>query len=262
MTGVQIISIVQDDLLKKDENTEDFLFHLTTPKGYELDYIYGNVVKYEYLLKIIEENTVKTINSDIETLDKLLSENLNLKKKLAYFVPFQDKIITQNQAKPIVPTFPYDVPNIETAIINGEEIPFTTNYKNSEYKRPVYDPLWLENYKKRWCYIPHQISLNLQSLFLIPSEVEERYDFFKTLSFNENFKPLNDDAAGFLVYNFLVDKAVVYKNYIILIGKPSRTGAQIISFSRSKIPQRDYIVQIVSPDDQAIDYTFLYKEMK
>jgi hypothetical protein len=262
MTGVQIISIVQDDLLEKDESTENFLFHLTTPKGYELDYIYGNVIKYEYLLKTIEENTVKTINSDIETLDKLLTENLNLKKKLAYFVPTQDELITKNQGKSIPPTFPFDVPSIEIARTNGKEIPFTTHYKNANYKRPIYDPLWLKNYKKRWCYIPQQISLSLQRLFLIPSSPDEQHDFFGMLSFNECFTPLKEYDAGFLVYNFCVDRAVVYKNNIIMIGKPSRNGAQIISFSRSEIPQRDYIVYIVSPDDQAIDYAFLYKRMK
>ncbi|GLC28865.1 hypothetical protein [Clostridium omnivorum] len=59
-TGASIISIVQDDLLPKGVNEKLFLIQLSTPEGYEEDFIYGNAVKYDYQKKSIEENSVKT----------------------------------------------------------------------------------------------------------------------------------------------------------------------------------------------------------
>ncbi|MFZ5988602.1 MAG: hypothetical protein ACOYWZ_15965 [Bacillota bacterium] len=257
MKGAQVISVVQDDLLAKEENRADFLFHLSTPKGYEIDYIYDNVIRYEYLMKKIKEHTVKSANANIDTLEKLLDENLTLKKELSYFIPTQDKLITKEKCKPIAPTFPYEAPDIKTIRERGMEVPFNINFNNDQYKRPVYDPLWLQNYKRRWCYIPRQVCYNLQRLFVIPKDPKEHYDFLGMLSFHESYKPLREDEVGFLIYNFDVKTTVVYKRQILLIGEPKRTGAQIITFDRKSIQSLDYIVHLVTPDDQEVDYTYL-----
>lgn len=59
-TGASVISIVQDNLLPSGVNEKLFLIQLSTPEGYEEDFIYGNAIKYDYLKKTIEENSVKT----------------------------------------------------------------------------------------------------------------------------------------------------------------------------------------------------------
>lgn len=257
-TGVQIVSVVQDDLLPNDINTKDFLFHLSTPEGYEIDFIYGNVIKYEYLKKKIEENTVKSMTTNVNgdnTLEQLINENFSLKKELSYFVPLEDKVITQEKCKPIPPNFPYDAPDIHTVLAKSKKMSFNINYQDNQYRRLVYDPLWLRNYKKRWCFIPKQVCYNQHKLFLIPDNPEDQFNFFGILGFHENYKPVKTDEYGFLIYNFSVNNAFIYNDQILLIGEPARTGAQIISINCNSIQNYKYhLVRIVTPDNQEVDW--------
>lgn len=59
-TGASVISIVQDDLLPKGVNERLFLIQLSTPEGYEEDFIYSNAVRYDYLKKTLEDNSIIT----------------------------------------------------------------------------------------------------------------------------------------------------------------------------------------------------------
>lgn len=260
-TGFQVVSVVQDDLLSEGINTKDMLFQLCTPQGYEIDFIYGNVIEYEYLKKQIEENTVMHASVDVsgyKTLEQLLNANLSLKKELAYFIPLEDKVITQEKCRPFPQNFPLDAPDIQTIRKKAVAIPFKVDYQNIEYNRPVYDPQWLKNYKKCWCYIPMQVCCNQHRLFLIPENHEEQVDFYGILSFHESYKPVNANEYSFLVYNTNINEAVIYHNQVLLIGTPSRTGAEIITVNRSSIPEnQNYHVRLVTPDNQETNYIML-----
>ena len=260
-TGFQVISVVQDDLLPGDLNTKDILVQLCTPDGYEIDFIYGNVIKYEYLKKQIEENTVKSAYSSVSeytNLELLLNENLSLKKELSYFVPLEDKEITQEKCRPVPSEFPFEIPDIKTIRLKGKEINFNMNYRNDNYERPVYDPLWLENYRKRWCFLPKQICYNRHRLFLIPENKEEQPDFFGVLSFHESYKPVKFNEYGFLLNNSHISKVVIYNDQILLIGTPSRTGAEIITIIKSDLSQNQtYLIRLVTPDDLEVDNIIL-----
>ncbi len=261
-TGAQAAAVIQDDLLAEGENKADFLFHMATPAGYELDYCYGHVIRYAHLLKQIEENTVKASETEIDNgfarLEKLLDENLSLKKELSCYVPLEDERITSERCKPYPPDFPLEAPDIKTVRTGGKELAFKVSCRLTGYRRPVYDPRWLENKKRRWAYIPKQVCLSLQKLFIIPYGPEELHDLFGMLGFREEYQPVKEDENAFLIYNFQVSRAVVHSNQLLLIGKPSRSGAEIITITRSSVPEGNYIVRLVTPDDCEVDYTLLY----
>ncbi|HEX9060372.1 MAG TPA: hypothetical protein VF941_09345 [Clostridia bacterium] len=248
--GAQIISIVQNDLLPEGVNTKDFVFQLSTPKGYEIDYLSHSIIRYEYLMDKIKESTVgafHAIDQDKGSLsEELLSKNTALKKELSYYIPLKDEIIPKQSYK--------TTDSIHAILKSGHKIPFHTNFKGSMYKWPLYSPSWKENYKRSWCYVPKQIEYNLHRLLIIPQSKEKQQDFFGMLGFHEKYEHIKSNQYGFMIYRFNVSGAIAYKNQVLFIGTPSRTGAQIVSIDRNSIDgYTEYIIQLVTPDNFEID---------
>lgn len=254
--GAQIVSILQDDLLSQGVNTKDLLFQLSTPEGYEIDFIRNNVIRYEYLMQIIKENTVGAfdpLENEYKSQEKLLIENAALKKELSYFIPLKDEIIRQKTCGRVLGSQTKS-DNLQSIIPEGEKIPYSYNYINPIYKRPLYDPSWNANYKRMWCYIPKQIEYNLHRLLVIPKDKENQKDFFGTLGFHEKFQLIKPEQLGFMVYNFNVSDVKLYKDQLILVGTPSRAGAQIVSISRSNLKAySEYKIRLVTPDNSEVD---------
>lgn len=258
-TGAQIVSIVQNDLLPEGVDTKEFLFQLSTPKGYEVDFLNHNIIRYEYLMKQIEEHTVPSFADETEnkSLEKLLKENAALKRELTFFIPQQDELI-HHQVSEGFSNDTGDPSNTSAAIQQGKKIPFVFNYNHPQYKRPLYSPLWKTNYKRKWAYIPKQVESNMHRLHIIPQGQDLRYDFFGILGFHGNYQPVKSDQYGFLIYNFDVSKAIVYKNQLIFIGVPSRTGAEILSIEHDNLKDyKNYLVRLVTPDNSEFDCTVL-----
>jgi hypothetical protein len=184
--------------------------------------------------------------------DRLINENLYFKKQLSYFIPSDDTLITGEDVKPIPPNFPFDAPDIKSVRSKGKKVSYHVNFNNKEYRRPIYDPNWVDNLKKRWCYVPRQVYLNSYRLFPIP---EKSDDLFEGFSFHETFQPIKTYESGFLIYKFTVSDVIVYDNQILLSGTPIRNGAQIITINRANLQNnKDYLVRIVTQDNEEIDY--------
>lgn len=255
-TGARIISITQNKLLPEGIDTKDFIFQLSTPKGYEVDFLRYNIIRYEYLMEQIKKNTVGAFNPVEEgnPLEQLIQENKALKQELSYFIPLEDEIIYQ-QSCDSVPDSQNDISSI---IKQGQKIPFSYNYKNPAYKRPLYDPSWKANYKRMWCYIPRQIEYNLHRVLIIPNDKESQVDFFGMLGFREKFQPVKPGQYGLMVYNFNVSDVKLYKNRLLLAGTPSRAGAQIVSINADNLKgYAKYKVSLVTPDNSEIDCNIL-----
>mgnify|MGYP000963955350 FL=1 len=78
------------------------------------------------------------------------------------------------------------------------------------------------------------------------------------LGFYDVYQPINDDEVGFLVYNLTAQKVIQLNDQIIIIGIPARTGVEIISLNQGCIPcDKDYAIQLVTPDSCEIDYLSL-----
>lgn len=259
--GVQVISLVQDQALPDKVDTQDFIFQLATSKGYELDYLYRNVIRYDYLMEKIKENTVMT-SAELEekdgNLEELFRKNQQLKKELQYFIPLEDKIVPADTCRPIPSELNMKTADIKTALEKGKKLNITTLYQSKQYQRPIYDPDWKENYQKKWAYVPEQVCLNLHRLFVLPMDEEVRKDLLGMLGFKESAKPLKAGEKGFLVYNHSISKAIVHGNQILLLGEPSRTGAQVISLSNTSLDNgKAYIVKLVTPDYAEVDYDII-----
>lgn len=252
-TGASIVSITQDDLLPEGTDTKDFIFQLSTPDGYEVDYLRQNIIRYEYLKKQIEENTVHGLTVDSNTLDGLMKANAALKKELGYFIPLEDGRITQQYCEGLV--YPKeDLTDIPTADKLGRKIPFIVHYENPKYQRPLYHPLWQANHTRGWSYIPRQMQNSLHRLLPIPRDKKLQRDFYGAAGFYVRYPAVLPDRQGFLIYNFKVSKATVYKNQLLLEGTPSRSGAWVISVYGNEMKKYDdYLVKLVTPDHSEID---------
>lgn len=267
--GVEVITVNKDTLFPKGEGKGDFLIQLSTIGGYEVDFIYEkNVMKYEYLMKQIEEHTVKAKTTSLLTkadlnLEELKNANKLLKEQLSRYIPIQDeKIITEKECRPL-PSF-YKVGktfDLKTACERGTEIKYKLHYRDKVYRRPTYHPEWRKNAAKGWAYIPDKICENLHRLFSIPKSSAKQLDLFGRLGFFENYSPISKEDVGLLIYNFNVDKVIKYNNQIILRGMPSRVGAEIISINRrSLLNKKNYLVQLSTPNCIEIDYDILAVE--
>jgi hypothetical protein len=98
------------------------------------------------------------------------------------------------------------------------------------------------------------MSYSIHRMFLIPESAEEQLDFFGILSFHQNYKPVKGGEYSFLIYNSHVSKVVIYHDQILLIGTPSRAGAEIILINKRDMPRNQAcLIRLVTPDDREID---------
>lgn len=268
--GAEVISILQDSLLSKDEKEKEFIFQLCTKGGYLIDYIYGGVINYQYLKGLIEKNSVSSrlpqeedyidIENDNKSLNELITENLQLNKELSYYTPLEESLlITEDSCKSISNSIEIKDNYIKEASDKGEKINFTIKYNNSGYKRPIYDPVWKENYQLGWAYMPTKLCQYMHNLFIIPKDKEKEKNFMGSLGFSEKYKRLKKDELGLLLYNFNIKKIVKFEDRMILVGIPCKRGASIISIKDKDLTKgMNYIFQMMTPDNEEIDMKYLY----
>lgn len=256
-SGVQVVSVVQNSLLADEVNEENFLFQLATGKGYEIDYIYYNVFRYEHWKKQMEENTAKPSFLETEgvTLEELQEENELLKKEVSYFMPVDAEVITEEACKRSSGLGDFEELAVDTIRSKGKILSYTVRYNNPQYRRPVYDPSWKKNYRDMYSYMPDQICFNLHRLFVLPLRIEDRNVLFGKLAFFDGYGTMSNKEQGFLTYGFTVKKAYMLKNQLVLEGEPSRRGAGLIVIKRSLLPaEGELFVRLVTPDLSEIDY--------
>lgn len=257
-TGAQIIAVKVNDVLPPGSDTGDFLFQLSTGKGYEVDYEYGGYAKSDYLKRLEKKESDKTTSEEPQEPQEnkfLKNENAYLKEELSNYVPIKDEALTQQMYKIPVSGFTGEPTDIGTVWSKGKKLAFTVNYENKHYKRPVYDPSWKENSQKKWGYIPKQIYLNQNKILIIPDTPEKQEDLFGALAFQEGYKLIGDNEIGLLIYNYTVTEAVDYKGQVVLTGNPSRNGAQIISFDKKDLHGSNCcLFQLATPDGYELDY--------
>jgi hypothetical protein len=259
-SGMQVISIVQNDLLPKGVNEDQYLFQLSTPMGYEADFIYYDVINYEYLKEIIKKNSVGTTVEDLQenkTLEQLRTENLKLKGELKYYIPLGNNIlITSEICRDNIAELSQG--EIENAKKEGKDLKFEFKYRDINYRRPIYDPSWKKNYWLGWAWIPNKICEAMHSVFIIPTDLEEQKNLLGSLSYKESYKNISENEIGILVYNFDVKDISVFENEILINGIPTRTGANVISINMNTLAKgRNYALRLISPDNSEFDYDIL-----
>lgn len=235
LMGAQIVAVRVNDVLPKEIDSKNFLFQLSTPAGYEMDYLYGDYGRSDYLKKIEPVSTSALAQGqDDPSLDELKKENTLLRKELSYYVPLEDEMrITEEDC----PDRSFDVisrnGDIPKDILGKRiDIPFTIHYSNLQYKRPIYHPAWKKNYRQGWAYVPRKVCDALHNLFIVPTDKEKQADFLGNLAFFEKFQPIDERQIGLLVYDFDIKSIKTFDDQIFITGIPSRTDAQIISINQ------------------------------
>lgn len=268
--GAEVISILQDNLLFNGEKEKECIFQLSTKEGYVLDYIYGGVINYKYLKELIEKNSVSSrlpeeeeymdIEDEKKSLYELRKENLQFKKELSYYIPLgENLVITDKSCKVGYNSIECEKENIKTAVDKGDNIRFSIKYRNSRYKRPIYDPSWKENYKLGWAYMPTKLCQYMHNFFIIPKDKEKEKNLIGSLALNEKYREIRKDEVGLLLYNFHIKKIVRFEDRLILLGVPKKIGCSIISIKEKDLTKGiNYIFQMVTPDNEEIDAKYLY----
>jgi hypothetical protein len=263
-SGMQVVSIRLKDALPEGKDMEEFLFQLSTPAGYEIDYLFQRCGKSEYYKKLEKWETTEYVfagQQEENNLDNLKNENKLLKEKLFRFVPPGTEAVSREKCRPGNGTvLPGGNTGIKTLIEKSNKIPFEISFRNSEYKRPVYHPFWKENLVNGWSYVPRKICENMRRLFPIPQDDEKRHNMLGSLAFYEEYSKAEADEYSILAYGFYVEEVSVPGSSIIIIGQPARTGAQIITISKSFLQAetgQSGTVHLVTRDGCEVDYAVI-----
>lgn len=261
--GIEVVSILQDHLLEEGVDKKHLLFQLSTPKGYGIDDIVYQVYNYEYLMEEIRKHTVRqtfiSISVD-KTVQELEQDNRDLRKDLSYYIPLEEDVIItdQNCRLTINQRLANNINKLSIVKDHGTPIQHQRVYQNPEFQRPTYNPLWKKHLQEGWAYIPTKICENSHNLFVLPSNVTERQSFLQKQSLHDPIE-LSDQGTYILMFNFTPQEIIQYKEQIIILGTPSRTGAHIISLHIEGIKKYpSYLIQLVTPDLYEIDYTILH----
>lgn len=251
--GVQIISIKAEDVTVGTDNPQNIIVQLCTPSGYEIDYQYVSLNT-----PTTSENDTASSQVEIRSTENGMDsekQNQLLQQELAYFISKSNhSIYFQHNGSYMTSNVLTSNIDLDEAFEYSKHLGFSLSYDNARYSRPIYHPLWKQNYDKEWCYIPRKMYLNMKRLFVLPSDKEVASDLCGELGFFEDFPESRKDQITMLVYNFSVDQARIYENNILLTGTPSRYGAQVVNIPKSKLDiNQEYAVRLVTRDSCEID---------
>ncbi len=258
--GAAIVSIKVNDVLSQAKESQDYLFQLSTPKGYELDFLYNHYHRSDTLNQ--EESTIQTfcmITKDESNYLDLKKENHLLKTEISYYFPLDEEgVITQQSCRNSTSINLSTQVDIATVIEKGREINYGIAYESLPYRRPIYDPTWEQKAPNGWAYIPEKVCQANRKLFVLPSKEKERLNILEKLSFYEPLQPIKENESSLLIYNFMPSQVFILNHQMVLLGIPHRTGALILTINKNNLMHdTDYLVQLITPDFSELDYDVL-----
>lgn len=107
--------------------------------------------------------------------------------------------------------------------------------------------------------VPDKICENIHNLFVLPTNQEEQKSFLQNLSIHDKISiDSSKKSSHILLFNFQPQQVIQYEQQIIILGTPTRKGAYIISIGQENTKSdREYLIQLVTPDLMEIDYNVL-----
>lgn len=149
---------------------------------------------------------------------------------------------------------------------NGKEIPLQFAYNNPDWQRQMYKEYWHSSYG-RWSYIPNRIHYAMHRIFVTYPTASVFYDFTHNLGIwdeNDDFQIMSSTSTPFenmvlVVMQTKVDKIVTLGNQVVVIGRPSLNGLQVLLIPTQDLnpydPKESILFQLVTPEGDEIDYT-------
>jgi hypothetical protein len=254
--GSQIVAINVNNIIPENIDNKTFLFQLSTPSQYEIDYLYATYYKTDYVKDEMSKDKVEPTYAN-KVVTKLSDENAKLKQELSFYIPNNDKLDKDKTCKHRRKQIETKLNNSSIDLANNEEIPFVFKYIDDAYIRPIYDPTWKQNYEEGLCYIPTKICKAFNNLYMLPHESNKRLTFFQDLGFHEEHTIIEDSELSFLIYKFIPEKILIVDNEVHIMGIPSRTGAYIISVDKNKLPNNLDTIKLVTPNSLELDYLLM-----
>lgn len=194
---------------------------------------------------------------------------MTCEERLKALEPSEPKTIYDYELMPDrdISKFKEQVSPISLAQKLGSKIPFATVYKNLNWQRPAYDPLW-HSINWRWSNVPFKIAYQQHIVYDYQGGGSWWYDLSGNLALNgipTGPSPIHESAftVGYpyvvrlIVFNFDISSIKHYKNQILVSGKPLRKGLTIIDFDTKDLPDSKKLLQLVTPDGYEIDYLIL-----
>ena len=161
--------------------------------------------------------------------------------------------------------FKAEVLPISSVQKNGSKVPFVTVYKDLNWKRPAYDPIWHSS-NWRWSYVPLNIAYQQHIIYSYEGGGSWWYDLSGNLALPnsaEGPSPINKFAftikypyvIRLIVFNFNITSIKYYKNQILVSGEPLRKGLTLLDFdTRNFFFNTRKLLQLATPDGYEVDY--------
>lgn len=194
---------------------------------------------------------------------------MTCEEKLKALEPSEPKTIYDHELMPDrdMSMFKEEVFPISLVMKKGSKIHFSTVYKNLNWQRPAYSPLWHSTYW-RWSNVPLKIAYNQHIVYAYSGGLSWWYDLSSNLALEgvpAGPSPIHKSAftigypyvVRLIVFNFHIASLKYYKNQIVVTGEPLRTGLTIIDFDTKDLPASKKLLQLATPDGYEIDYLIL-----
>ncbi len=199
-------------------------------------------------------------NSIIQSIEaQLRKENTKLEDILKHILP-------ESAVRLYEPSGRYDeqehmIQPQPDAVKNGTDIAFQILHDDTGYRRVIYSPDWKDAYFRGWLYLPNKIIQARHSLFIYSTGASANYDLAGELAFEQGVPMDNHRNINFLVFDFKVQGVKRFGDQLMLVGKPFRSGVQIVSVVQNLIlmpkeKERHLLVQLVTPGGYEVDYDY------
>lgn len=156
--------------------------------------------------------------------------------------------------------------SVREILEQGAELPLRFAYDNPVWRRQAYKAYWHSSYG-RWSYMPLRLHYAMHRIFAAYPTASVWYDFEHDLGIAEESHAFSlPDGDPFehiviVVMQTRVEKIMTLGNQIVIIGRPSYGGLQVLVLCTGDIapvfPQEDILIQLVTRDGDEIDRTYI-----
>lgn len=164
--------------------------------------------------------------------------------------------------------FPSNIVSPAEILENGRGISPDKVYSSVNWERPSYKSYWHSTISGgRWSYLPTRVQYAMHRLFAAYLTASVYSDFVHDLGIAEESKAFNFGTAGYsdkiaiVVMQADISKIVTKGNQVILVGKPQRTGLQVLAVPVGEIvpatPGESILFQLVTQEGDEFDYSLI-----
>lgn len=226
-------------------------------------------MKYIDFLIIFLLLVVITVQSLSKTTTVSSNNSAEYEQRLLRLEPKEPKLFYDYQLLPErdLSKFLKNQYPIKEAIDKGNDVTFETVYHDSAWKRPAYHPDW-HSTNLRWSNIPLHLANQQHRLYIYQGGGSWWYDLSEYLVLPPSSyfpSPINKFAftikypfvTRIIVMNATVKTMKYYRNQIILLVEPGRTGLHLIDFDHKKLQNKSFLLQMSTISGEELDYLIL-----